>query len=64
MPDISMCRNEDCPKKEECYRYRAVPNNWQSWTMFEPVGREAKCDYFVPIEKGDKLMEVEDGEAS
>lgn len=25
MPDISMCQNHECKRKEECYRYKAKP---------------------------------------
>lgn len=34
MPDISMCRNETCPKKELCGRYRAIPSSFQSYANF------------------------------
>jgi len=26
MPDITMCKNESCPLKINCYRYMAKPN--------------------------------------
>jgi len=26
MPDIAMCRNPTCEKKNECWRYMAMPN--------------------------------------
>jgi len=36
MPDITICRNERCPRKMECYRYRAEPNGkWQSYAKFD-----------------------------
>jgi len=34
MPDITMCQNHKCPKRETCYRYTAEPSNWQSYTVF------------------------------
>ena len=45
MPDISMCNNEKCDKKNECYRYMAIPNSWQSYADFD----EKDCGYFMPI---------------
>ncbi len=35
MPDISMCRGEQCPLKNLCYRCMATPSYNQSWAMFE-----------------------------
>ena len=32
MPDISMCIDQLCPIKEQCYRYTAIPSgSWQSY---------------------------------
>jgi len=28
MPDISMCENEECKFKEECYRFTAKPSEF------------------------------------
>jgi len=36
MPDITMCKNEECIKKDSCYRYNAEPSEyWQSYSYFE-----------------------------
>jgi hypothetical protein len=40
MPDICMCKNEKCPKKEECYRYMAKPSEWQSYIEFKNICNE------------------------
>ena len=49
MPDISMCKSQTCPLKENCYRYTAKPGFWQSYAEFEyvelPDGK-VECDYF------------------
>lgn len=34
MADITMCQNESCPKKEDCFRYKAEPNRNQSYFTF------------------------------
>jgi hypothetical protein len=35
MPDISMCKNENCIKKESCYRFNAIPSRYQSFADFD-----------------------------
>lgn len=44
IPDITMCRNEECSKKEKCYRYTAIPSRIQSF--FSPYPDEKGCEYF------------------
>lgn len=45
MPDISMCLNKNCPLRMKCYRYTAIPDDWQSFCGFAP-DQTGKCDYF------------------
>ena len=35
MADITMCCNRDCPIRNKCYRYRAVPDDYQSFAFFK-----------------------------
>lgn len=59
MPDISMCSNGDCPSRESCYRYRAVPNpDWQSYSHFEPD--KDGCPWFCAIASGDGIRSMEE----
>jgi len=51
MPDISMCDNNICPSKEECYRFKAIPNDYQTYTSFIVKENEDKCDDFMKINK-------------
>jgi len=52
MPDISMCLNRKCPSRNECYRYRAQPNEWrQSYAAFMDDPETGKCESFWPIEE-------------
>ncbi len=47
MPDISMCSNGDkCPRKEDCYRFKAKPAEWQAHAPFYREGQE--CANFTP----------------
>lgn len=55
MPDISMCANKNCPLKNKCYRFLAIPDPlWQSYIDFKPVN--GVCDGFWDItnKKGKK----------
>jgi hypothetical protein len=61
MPGISMCHNDTCKSRMKCFRYTAIPNDWQSYTPFGTD--ECKtCDFFYdnrgthinPKFKGDK----------
>lgn len=46
MPDITMCQDVECPKRKECYRYTAIPDNlMQSYFTVSP--RITDCDYFM-----------------
>lgn len=36
MADITMCMNDGCPDRDNCYRATATPNeHWQSMAMFK-----------------------------
>lgn len=54
MADITMCNGNGCPKKDNCYRFKANPNLlWQSYFMETPY-KDDKCDMYWPIEKKKK----------
>lgn len=37
-PDIALCRNQDCPLNNTCYRFLAKPNkDWQSYGDFKYI---------------------------
>lgn len=69
MPDITMCVNKQCPLRSKCYRYRAVPDGWQSFAKFEPSNKAfggygdtvLDCDYFWEIE-GRVLLSTEEAD--
>lgn len=56
MPDITMCLGNGCPMKEQCYRYRAVPNKIQSYMHAPHVGSECSM-YWECGEKNIRTME-------
>jgi len=46
MADITMCKDEECDKRETCYRYIAPPTpNWQSMFMNSPRFND-NCDRY------------------
>jgi hypothetical protein len=54
MPDITICRNKECPIQDSCYRFLAKPSEiQQSYSVFFPVYDEhhnfIDCDYFKPL---------------
>jgi hypothetical protein len=50
MPDITMCMGNDCPIKETCYRYKAKPNDYQSYFMEAPYKNE-ECEHYWQMEE-------------
>lgn len=41
MADITMCASDNCPLKEDCYRFTADPAElWQSYSCFKGSSRE------------------------
>lgn len=53
MPDITMCNGGDCVVKEECYRFKATPSQYQqSYFSSTPVDSlSQECDYFWPVDE-------------
>lgn len=45
MADIAMCSGNECPIKEDCWRYMAPASRWQSYLATPPYTEEG-CEYF------------------
>lgn len=64
MPDITMCLNSECPVREFCYRYCAIPKDFrQSYHMFHAL-HPWRCfnfwdlrEYNFPVESLEKADE-------
>ncbi len=58
MPDITLCRGDNCQMKNTCHRYLAKPFEFrQSYFMKPPieiVEGEAKCKYYWEVNKKEK----------
>lgn len=53
MPDIAMCMGVKCPIRENCYRYKAVPNFRQTYFEKAPI-KNCDCDYYWPLKSEDE----------
>jgi hypothetical protein len=57
MPDISMCNGNNCPFKEQCYRFKATPDTYQTYADFDKrIDKLQKdpflaCDFYEPLVK-------------
>ena len=52
MPDISMCYDNECPARFDCYRHRASgtkPGMWQAYSVFPREKKAEQCDEFWPL---------------
>jgi hypothetical protein len=53
MPDLSMCYDNDCPARFDCYRHRASgtrPSSfWQAYSVFPREKKAEQCDEFWPL---------------
>ena len=58
MPDITMCGNVGCTQKATCYRYRAKPSNYQSYSTFN--SKKGACEHFVAIEETDEICSIDE----
>jgi len=63
MPDIAMCANTECPLRNHCYRFRAVPSEYQSYMAFAPDA-DGVCKSYIEIHYGDRLMPITEEEES
>lgn len=61
MAGYTMCSGDECPRKEQCYRYRAAATKWQSWFVKPPVDADGNCRNFIKIEAEDEIQTKEKG---
>lgn len=54
MPDITMCEDQKCAQKMECYRFLAIPNEFrQSYFVGSPKKMDG-CPYFMKATEEEK----------
>lgn len=60
MPDITMCHGGECPKRLDCYRFRAKAEPLQA-AFLTPPHRDGQCSYFAPLDWWAHLVGPEGG---
>ena len=50
MSDITVCVNRECPMREDCYRFKDVPDLWQRFAYFIPAGKD-DYTHCIPLKK-------------
>ena len=48
MADIAMCQGGECPVRENCWRYIAPADRWQSYFGTPPFTKDG-CEYFWDV---------------
>jgi hypothetical protein len=49
---------DDCPKADQCFRYRAMPDrHMQNWFAGDPR-EDGACRFFYPLELGSGLLRL------
>lgn len=59
MSDITMCKGYGCNLRFGCYRFKAIPSDYQSYFKDPPVINKEEvslCGYFWPTEEFTKLQ--------
>lgn len=53
MPDITMCLTRTCPKRNQCYRYMAKPDRYQSYANYTElcIKEIEKSEYYLPLKR-------------
>lgn len=51
MPDISMCGDDECPSRMQCWRFMATPSFRQSFTCYDRSPDDERCGSFWPMKK-------------
>jgi len=54
MVDITMCKADECPLRENCFRYLAKAADYQAYFILKPeeidkVKQTEKCNEFWPV---------------
>lgn len=54
MPDITMCEDHVCPKRENCFRYTAIPDPYRQSYFVGSPRQPNGCLNFWPLEETDE----------
>lgn len=59
MADITMCKGNNCPLKNNCQRYIAKASTYQSYFV-DPPYIDDECDMFWEIKNSTKMKSLND----
>ena len=48
MPDMALCKNEECPARKHCYRFTAESDCHQVYARFSVPPKRTRCEYYIP----------------
>jgi len=54
MSDITMCDGIDCPIRDRCYRFRAIPDDYQHYFIKIPYEYDY-CEKFISMKEEEDL---------
>ena len=54
MSDITMCEGIDCPIRSHCYRFKAIPEDYQHYFIKTPYEYDY-CDKFISTKEEEDL---------
>jgi len=60
MPDITMCEDKECPLRNECYRYRAIPNEFRQYYFCESPRQNDDCIEFYKIPDRARIKDIKE----
>lgn len=49
MSDITKCEGYDCPKKENCWRYKAPDSPYRQAYFAENPQKDGDCEHYWPM---------------
>ncbi len=59
MPDITMCKGDDCPLKNRCYRLTEKPSERQSWFELIPYDHYmGGCTHYIKVQRASEIKPI------
>lgn len=53
MVDIAKCSNKNCPKHDNCFRFKSTPSQWQTYIVIQNIDN---CQMYWPIKMMKNLI--------
>jgi hypothetical protein len=59
MPDIAMCRDQQCPQRGTCFRQRAEPSGHRQTYLSRSPRNGDQCHDYIQVTSGDAVVPEE-----